>query len=193
MFFRNAPAGLHEVAVFVCKDLGKNAAAVVPFVNQLIEDSGIGMLGNEAGSEQFDAHALDLLDEAGIVEEPPAAEDHQVAEFPGGDAKFVLVFAGEHGDEEFVFGELAAEVDDGEDIGLAGHVSGITERGIHAHARADHHGEGQSAFGADGEDGFFQNGLPGRFDYSRIGGIAEFRGEADGEVDGLLAVDPLAQ
>jgi len=79
-------AGVQQVAVFIRQHLRQNLSAVVPFVNQLVQNPGVGVLRDETGSEQLDAHSLDLFDQAGIVEEPPAAENHEVAEFSGGNA-----------------------------------------------------------------------------------------------------------
>src|SRR5271154_5591325 len=57
----HAPAGFQEVAVFIREHLGQNLSAVVPFINQLVQNPGIGVLGDEAGSEKLDAHSLDLF------------------------------------------------------------------------------------------------------------------------------------
>ncbi len=189
----DAAACVLEVGILISQDLRQNSAAVAPFIEELIQNAGVRVLRDEAGAEQFDAHALDFFDEAGIVEEPPAAEDHEVAEFAGGDAQLVLIFSGEHGYEEFVFGEFAAEVDDGADVGLGGSVTAVAEFGVYAHARADHHGEGEASLGTDGVDDFFEDGLPSFFDWVGTGGIAEFRWETDSEVNRLLAVDPFAK
>ena len=66
---------------------------MLPLVDQLIEHARIGMLRGEAQAQQFQAHARHLIDQAGIIEEPPAAEDMEVAEFTGEHAKFMLVLA----------------------------------------------------------------------------------------------------
>ena len=79
----------------VCEDGSKRAARVVPFVDDLLEDARVRMLRDEAGSEQFDALASDFFDDRRIVEEPPAAERHQLIEFAGVDGEFVLIFAAE--------------------------------------------------------------------------------------------------
>ena len=79
---------------------------MLPLVDQLIKNPRIGMLRDKAGAEKFEAHPLHFVDDRGIVEEPPAAEDHQVAELSGGNAQLMLVFAREHGDEELVGREI---------------------------------------------------------------------------------------
>ena len=85
-------------------------------------------------------HARHLQNHRWIIQKPPAPENHQIPKLAGGDAEFMLVFAGEHRAEEFVVGEGGTEADDGLDVGLADHVAGVAEGGVYAHQAADHHG-----------------------------------------------------
>ena len=48
-------------------------------------------------------------DDAGVVQEPPAAKGVYVGEFAARDAEFVLVFAREEGDEEVDIGPVACD------------------------------------------------------------------------------------
>ena len=90
--------------------------------------------------------------------------------------------------------ELAAEVDDRRDVGLADHVAGVAQAGFTPQPRADHHRERQAALGADGQDDFSSTVWPARATGSLgSAGIAELRRQADGEVDRLLPVDPVAE
>ena len=62
-----------------------------------------------AGPEQLEAHARDFLDEARIVQEPPAAEHQQVAMLAGGDRQLVLVLAAEDRRHELISSVARAE------------------------------------------------------------------------------------
>src|SRR5437016_5639582 len=88
---RDAPAVLRQKTVAVSKDARQGSARVVPFVDDLLEHAGIGMLRNKTCSQHLDAFAGNLLDNRRIVKETPATELHQVAELPRVHAKFVLV------------------------------------------------------------------------------------------------------
>src|SRR6266568_4590312 len=162
--------------------------AVIPLVNDLIENSCIGMLGNEAGAQQLHAHAGDLFDQNGIIHEPPAAEKHQVAVLAGGDGQFVLIFAREHGDQKFVLKILREDAIDAGDVGLANRVAGESKPRIHLPLHADHHRKRKISLAADGENRLFENFGGGRFV-----GIAECGRERDGHVNRAHAVDPFGQ
>src|SRR5690606_16727977 len=128
------------------------------------------------------------------VEKPPAAEGHQAPEFARRDAQLVLVFAAQHRHEEAVVREALAEVRDGADVGLAYAVARLAERGVHPPLRADHHGEREAALAADREDDLLEHRLAlpeGRI--ARPRWVRKSRREADRQVDGAHAIDPLAQ
>ncbi len=86
------------------------APRVAPLVDQLFKDARVGVLRDEAQAEHFQPLACDFLHDGGVVEEPPAAEEHQVGEFAGQDAEFMLVFATEDADEKTVVRMVAADV-----------------------------------------------------------------------------------
>jgi hypothetical protein len=79
----------------VRKDRSEGAAGVLPLVDDLFQDARVGMLRNKAGSQEFDTLSGDFFDDGGIVQEPPAAERHEVIEFARVDGEFVLIFAAE--------------------------------------------------------------------------------------------------
>src|SRR5678815_5919900 len=102
---RGFPAGGGEVFVFVGEHLREDRARVLPLVDELVEHAAVAVLRSHTQADQFEAHPRNLLDDRWVIEEPPAAEDVQVAKFARGDAKLVLVLPCEHGAEEFVVGE----------------------------------------------------------------------------------------
>jgi len=81
-----------------------------PLVNDLFQDPGVGMLRGEAQAEQFQAHAGDLLDQARVVQEPPAAKEMEIAEFAGQHTQLVLVLPGQNRDRELVVRKGGAQV-----------------------------------------------------------------------------------
>lgn len=184
-------AGVLDELVLGGEDIGDQAFAVGPLVEELVEDAGVGVLGDEGGAEELEAFGGHLGDDRGVVEEPPAAEEFEVAELAGGDAQLVLGLAAEHGDEESVVGEGGAEAGDGGGVGFAEHVAGVAEGGVDAHDGADHHGEGQVVVAADGEDNFFEDAGGGGVGVG--GAVAEGGREADGAVDGFHALDPVVE
>ncbi len=107
--FGRLPASLGEVFVFFHQDAADDFAGMTPFIYELVQNAGVGVLRREAQAEHLDAHAGELVDDRWIVVEPPAAEDVQVAEFAGEHGQFELVFARENGDGEFVFGKLRTQ------------------------------------------------------------------------------------
>src|SRR3954453_12195340 len=99
---RHRPPGVGKVAELLFEHLRDDATAVVPLVDELVEDAGVAVLGGELGAEQLDAHPRDLLDQAGVIDVPPAAEDEEVGVQPPGDGQLVLVLAREDGCHELV-------------------------------------------------------------------------------------------
>src|SRR5437660_4202590 len=84
-FLRYRPLRCRDVIEFILQHLGDDLPAVIPLVNDLIENSRIGMLRDEARAQQFHSHTRDLFDQQRIVHEPPAAKKHHVAVLAGGD------------------------------------------------------------------------------------------------------------
>ena len=75
----------------IAEDARKNGTGVLPFINHLLQNTGVGMLRDKTGAEHFKTLPRDFFHNRGIVEEPPASEGHQVIEFSRIDAKFMLV------------------------------------------------------------------------------------------------------
>ena len=172
--------------VGIGEDRGHGAAGVAPLVNDLFEDAGVGVLGDEGGAQHFYAFPGDLFDDGRVIEEPPAAEGHELCELAGVDAEFVLVFAAEQTDEEPVIREFEAESFDGAEIGFAYAIAREFEGRVNEIADADHDRQGDVEFAAGGEDGFAQEeGAGGVF------GELEGIGQRAGHVDGFGADGPI--
>ena len=105
------------------KNGGKSGARIPPLIDDLFEDARVGMLGDEAGSEQLDAFASDLFDDGWIVQEPPAPEGHQVIELSRIHAQLVLILAAQHADQEAVVRVTGTKVLQGTQVGLAGAIA----------------------------------------------------------------------
>lgn len=174
-----------QVLVAGGEDGREGAAGVAPFIDDLFEDSGVGVLRDEAGAEHFEALARHFLNDGRVVEEPPAAEREQIGEFTGVDAEFVLVFAAEEADEEAVLGEVEADALDGTEVRFADAVTGEFEIGVDEVADSDHERHGDTAGQADGEHGFAQEA-----DAEAGLGVGEGIGQGDGHVDRVHEIDP---
>src|SRR5712692_4132653 len=90
---RRFPARCRQVQILLRQETTHDGAKVPPFVNELVEHAGVGVLRREAQTDEFQPHPGDLLDEQRNVVEPPAAEEVEVAEFAGQHAKVLLVLA----------------------------------------------------------------------------------------------------
>src|SRR6267378_2032556 len=99
------------------------------------------MLGDEAGPKHLEALSRDLLDYRGIVQKPPAAERHEVAEFSCVNAKLVLVLAAEYADQETILRKLAAHVFQCAQVGLAQRIARQAQLRVDLTANADHEGQ----------------------------------------------------
>src|SRR5207237_8464480 len=104
-----APVGVKQL-IGICKDRRKRAPRVVPLVDHLLQDARVGMLWNKTGSQQFDPLSGDFFDDRRIVQEPPAAERHQVIEFSRVNRKFVLILAAEYAHQEAIVRKAAAKI-----------------------------------------------------------------------------------
>jgi hypothetical protein len=83
-----------------------------------------------------------------VVQEPPAAEWHQVAKFPRAHAEFMLVLPAEQRDKEAVLRETATQVLDGAEVGMARSIASKAKCWIDCAAGADHQGERNIRFAA---------------------------------------------
>ncbi len=175
--------------IFAGENGADDPAGVIPFVDQLIEHSGVGMLRDEGKAQQFQAHGGDLFDQGGIVEKPPAAEGHQIGEFPGGDTEFVHIFPREHCDPETTIGKIAGEGFHCVYVGSAEGIPCQAEGGVDLFFHPDHQGGGYLFFPANGEHASgVQEGQGG------IGvGVMEGGGKADGGITGIHPIDPFGQ
>ncbi|MEY5015013.1 MAG: hypothetical protein RIS92_1371 [Verrucomicrobiota bacterium] len=182
------PTGACEVFVFFGEDFGEDGSGVGPFVTELIHDATVAVLGGDVEAEEFDSHPGDFLDEGGVIEEPPAAEDVEVCELSCCDAERVLVFAGEHRADEAVFGEGVADIFDGDDVGDVEAVACHFEGWVHVASDANHHGEGLAIVGAVGEDGFGEDAVGGG-----VGWESPIGGEGDHGVSGVDALCPVGE
>src|SRR5437588_12532170 len=62
---RHLPTCGSNIAEFVLHYLRDHRAAVLPLIKQLIQNSGVAVLGHETFAEHLDAHAGDLFDDGG--------------------------------------------------------------------------------------------------------------------------------
>ena len=181
----DATAIFAEILVAGGEDGREGAAGVAPFIDDLFEDAGVGVLRDEAGTEHFEAFAGHFFHDGRVVEEPPATEREQVGELAGVDAEFMLVFAAEEANEEAVFGEVEADSLDRAEVRFADAVTGEFEVGVDEVADADHERHGDTAGQADGEDRFAQEA-----DAEAGFGIGEGIGQGDCHVDRVHEIDP---
>src|SRR6202158_3019306 len=114
------------------------------------------MLRNEAGAEHLDALSCNLFDDGRIIEEPPAAEGHEVAELTRVDAQLVLVLATQHAYQETILRKSAAEIFERAQVRPANRVASQAQRRIHLRAHANHKRERKVEFAARRQDSFRQ-------------------------------------
>src|SRR5687768_7202996 len=119
---------------------------MLPFVNKLFQNAGVGMLRDEIRSQQLQPLGGDLGDNRRIVQEPPTAERHQIAEFSCSDAQLVLVFARKKGREKAHIGVLYANSLDRGNVRTSDAVARGAKGGVDAAAHADHHRKRQIMF-----------------------------------------------
>ena len=149
----DAAAVFGQKAIAFGEDGCERPACVGPLVDDLFEDTRVGMLRDETCAEHFKTFASDLFDDGSIVHKPPATEGHEVIEFSREDAEFVLIFAAENADEKTVGRKITAKIFEGAQIGAADGVAGETDSRIDLFTDADHEGERQAQFAAGGENG----------------------------------------
>src|SRR5947207_7482191 len=63
-----------EQPIPICEDGGQNRPSVLPFINHLLQNAGVRMLWDKAGSEHFNTFPSNFFYDRRIVEEPPASE-----------------------------------------------------------------------------------------------------------------------
>src|SRR5262245_18919444 len=59
------PAGLQQLAVLFGEHTGDDRPGMVPLVDELFEDAGVGVLRRHAESEQIEAHPGHLFNDGG--------------------------------------------------------------------------------------------------------------------------------
>src|SRR5215211_220587 len=97
----NRTSTIQQLFIRIAERLRNFPARVFPLVNQLLEHTRVRVLRNEALAQQLKPFARDLRDNRRIVQEPPAAKRHQVAELPRRYAQLVLVFTRKKRHQEF--------------------------------------------------------------------------------------------
>ena len=159
-----------------------------PFVEQLVQDAGVGVLGYKAGAEEFEAFGCYFPDDAGVVQEPPAAKGVYVGKFSARDAEFVLVFAREEGDEEVDVGPVACNAFEVGDVPFAQAVATVFEEWVDLPGDADHHCRGDLQFMGRGIYDVAHHLCDAVFR-----GIGKVRGERYGHVSGVHFLDPVGE
>ena len=177
-----------QEAIVVRENGRESAARVRPFVDDLLEDAGVGMLGNEAGAQHFDAFAGDFFNDGRVVHEPPAAKGHEVVEFSSEDAKLVLIFAAENANEKTIRGKFAAKSFESDEIRAANGVSRETDAGIDLFAYANHERKWKIEFATGGENGVAQQKA-----IQRIAGECKCVRKRASHVDGAHALGPVCE
>ena len=89
------PPRSYELCYLLRQDCGNDGTRMRPFVDQLIQYTGIAMLSSECGPKHLDSHLRNLANNTGIVAEPPTAVNVEIAEFRSQDAGFMLIIPGQ--------------------------------------------------------------------------------------------------
>src|SRR5437867_10476848 len=121
---------IRKQAIRIGQNSDQSSAGVPPFINQLFENPGIGMLGNETAAKHFNALAGNLFDNRRIVHEPPAAERHEVVELSSVHAQLVLVLAAQHADQKTIVRAVAANILQRTQVGASDCISRQTNSRI---------------------------------------------------------------
>gem|GEM_PF-6467355 len=167
-----------------CEGFSDDFSAVFPFVDELFEDAGIGVLRDERVAEEFETEVGDFFDEAWIVHKPPTSENFEIGEFPGDNAEVLGVFAREGCDDKCDFGVIAAKGFEAVEVGGADAISGLSESRVDLAIGADHESEGEIVLFTGGKNDFVED-----FGARILPGILEIVGEGDGHVSGMHLVD----
>ena len=103
--------------------------------------------------EHLEPLARHLFDDRRVVQEPPAAERHEIGELARVDAELVLILAAEDADQEAHVGPVAAQPFDDREVGLPDGVARQSKRRVHLPPDADHQRHRQSCRLARGQHG----------------------------------------
>mmetsp|Transcript_22248 Transcript_22248/g.46620 ORF Transcript_22248/g.46620 Transcript_22248/m.46620 type:complete len:86 (-) Transcript_22248:3012-3269(-) len=71
-----------------------------PFVNQLIHDASIAMLGSKRGTQHFHSHGCNFMNDGWIVTIPPTPIQMEIPPFIRQYACFMLVYSRQKRGEE---------------------------------------------------------------------------------------------
>ena len=110
-------SGVVEVLVFLAEDPGQDLAEAAPFGDQVFEHAGVGVEGDKAVASHFQPHAQILLDQPGMIVEPPVTDGHDIVVVAAQHTGVVLVGIVQRGDEEGVVGVAAHQLLVGEHVG----------------------------------------------------------------------------
>src|ERR1700751_2165794 len=118
------------------------------------------MLCDEAGTDELDALTRDFFDDRWVIQEPPAAERHEVVEFAGIDAEFMLVLTAQHAHEEAVVGIITTEIFEGAEVRAPDGIPSQSQPGVDQLADANHEREWEVEFAAGRQYCFAQEAAP---------------------------------
>ena len=107
---RNSTAVSYEQLITLRENVLEGPACIVPFIDKLLEHSGIGVLRDEAHPQHLDSLPRNFFHDGRIVQKPPATEWQQVVELARVNAKLVLIFPAEHTNKKPVFGKIPAKI-----------------------------------------------------------------------------------
>ena len=153
---------IRKQAIRIGQNSDQSSAGVPPFINQLLEDAGVGMLGNETCPEHFDALTSNLFHNRRIVHEPPAAERHEVVELSGVHAQLVLVLAAQHADQKTIVRVVAANILQRTQVGASDCISRQTNSRIDLTPHSDHQRQWNIEFATRRQHRFTKNAAVNR-------------------------------
>src|ERR1700683_4387865 len=102
-----------------------------------------GMLRDEARPQQFQPLASNLFHGGRVIEEPPAAEGHEIVELSRIDAEFMLILTAENAHQKTIVRITAAQIFERSKVCSAHTVAGQSKPGIDLTAHANHQRQAQ--------------------------------------------------
>src|SRR5215203_5192983 len=96
------PSSTCDRLIFFGECFRDDRPGMLPFIDNLIQNSGIRVLSGEAKPKKFQTHPRDFIDQHRDICKPPAAKDMQVPEFSSEHTQLMLIFTRKDCAKEFV-------------------------------------------------------------------------------------------